>query len=276
MPGTQNFLQFNPNGQNMESDAQYLADALRSGGFANPSIVSSVLLNKALYQLSTFIAAFAQSLATKNYSVTDASLANLAATLANVMTLADMAGYAPLANPVFTGAPRAPTPATGDSSALVATTAFVKNQGYQASLGFTPVQQGGGAYQGADKIFLGWDGGNLRLQVNATDLGPLVRGSQFSQTLGGNGFQVLPSGLVLQWGFATVTNATVVNFPVSFPNAVFQLVGCDLGLPNAGSSGVNTVSVQPILYNNGQFKGFGRDMSGNYVATNISWMALGR
>lgn len=37
---------------------------------------------------------------------------------------------ADLASPVFTGDPRAPTPATADNDTSIATTAFVKNQGY--------------------------------------------------------------------------------------------------------------------------------------------------
>ena len=37
---------------------------------------------------------------------------------------------APLASPVFTGDPQAPTPATADNDTSVATTAYVKNQGY--------------------------------------------------------------------------------------------------------------------------------------------------
>lgn len=42
-----------------------------------------------------------------------------------------------LASPIFTGDPRAPTPATADNDTSIATTAFVKNQGYAttASLG---------------------------------------------------------------------------------------------------------------------------------------------
>jgi hypothetical protein len=43
--------------------------------------------------------------------------------------------YAPLASPIFTGNPTAPTPATADSSTSLATTAFVKNQGYSTSGG---------------------------------------------------------------------------------------------------------------------------------------------
>jgi hypothetical protein len=40
---------------------------------------------------------------------------------------------APLASPVFTGDPQAPTPVTSDNDTSVATTAFVKAQGYAAS-----------------------------------------------------------------------------------------------------------------------------------------------
>jgi hypothetical protein len=38
--------------------------------------------------------------------------------------------YAPIASPVFTGDPQAPTPATADNDTSIATTAFVKAQGY--------------------------------------------------------------------------------------------------------------------------------------------------
>jgi len=43
---------------------------------------------------------------------------------------------------------------------------------------FTAVQQGGGASQGTNKIYIGWDGGGLRLQVDSTDLGKLALQSQ--------------------------------------------------------------------------------------------------
>jgi hypothetical protein len=46
---------------------------------------------------------------------------------------------------------------------------------YQPALGYTPVQQGGGAYQYNSKVYIGWDGTGLRAQVDATDLGRLVR-----------------------------------------------------------------------------------------------------
>ena len=44
----------------------------------------------------------------------------------------------------------------------------------QPNLGYTPVQQSGGAYQGSNKVYLGWDGGGLRAQVDASDLGKII------------------------------------------------------------------------------------------------------
>src|SRR5262245_60985765 len=51
-------------------------------------------------------------------------------------------GFAPLASPVFTGDPQAPTPATADNDTSIATTAFVKAQGYattSALAGYQPL-----------------------------------------------------------------------------------------------------------------------------------------
>ncbi|MDV2988255.1 UNVERIFIED_CONTAM: hypothetical protein Q9R58_28600 [Methylobacteriaceae bacterium AG10] len=39
----------------------------------------------------------------------------------------------------------------------------------QANLGFTPVEQGGGPYQGTNKVRLGWDGSALRVSVDGGD-----------------------------------------------------------------------------------------------------------
>jgi hypothetical protein len=47
-----------------------------------------------------------------------------------VLAVADVSGAAPLASPALTGTPTAPTTVTSDNSTLIATTAFVKAQGY--------------------------------------------------------------------------------------------------------------------------------------------------
>ncbi|KZE80307.1 hypothetical protein AV654_12395 [Paenibacillus elgii] len=40
-----------------------------------------------------------------------------------------------------------------------------------------------------------------------------------------NGYQKLPSGLILQWGTAEITNSGAVTFPVAFPNYVMHVYG---------------------------------------------------
>lgn len=85
-----NFLQHNPNQSNQETDAQYQADSLRAGGIALDDILPSLWLNKIWYQTSTMCAALAQMMAAKGYSMSDANLATLAATLANLLTNADI------------------------------------------------------------------------------------------------------------------------------------------------------------------------------------------
>lgn len=61
-------------------------------------------------------------------------------------TVAQITGAAPLASPTFTGDPKAPTPATGDNDTSIATTAFVKAQGYTTNVGtVTSVAFSGGA-----------------------------------------------------------------------------------------------------------------------------------
>ena len=111
----------------------------------------------------------------------------------------------------------------------------------QPSLGFTPVQQGGGTGQGTNKIYQGWSSsGQLLLQVDLTNFGstwPIniggtaatannanyastagnggvtsVNGATgavslpimnvVSQSLGLNGFCQLSTGLMFQWGYA--------------------------------------------------------------------------
>ncbi len=51
------------------------------------------------------------------------------------LAVADVAGAAPLASPTLTGSPTAPTAAIGDNSMAIATTAFVKAQGYITASG---------------------------------------------------------------------------------------------------------------------------------------------
>jgi hypothetical protein len=51
------------------------------------------------------------------------------------------------------------------------------------SLSFTPVQQGGGAGQGTNKIYLGWSGSGLKVQIDSSDQGVILTDSNFQAKL---------------------------------------------------------------------------------------------
>jgi len=90
--GSTNILQFNPTQANQETDSEYLVDSTRTGGAGVDALWPSVSANKTLYQISTLSAAFAQALANKGYTISDANLGTLTAVLANVLTTADVPG----------------------------------------------------------------------------------------------------------------------------------------------------------------------------------------
>lgn len=110
-------------------------------------------------------------------------------------------------NTELLGNPTAPTPAQFDNDTSLATTAFVRNE----LLGL-----GGAAY-------------------NAI----------FGKSLSANGWQRLPSGLIIQWGgvsFAGPAGASLgvaaignITFPIAFPGSVFSLIGS--GFDVTGSEG---------------------------------------
>jgi hypothetical protein len=69
------------------------------------------------------------------------------------LSVGDVSGVAPLASPTFSGTPTSPTPGTADNSTRLATTAFVKAQGYVTTAtagvnsvsGSAPIVSSGGA-----------------------------------------------------------------------------------------------------------------------------------
>lgn len=63
---------------------------------------------------------------------------------------------------------------TTAASAKAVKTAYDLAKSKQANLGFTPVQQGGGAGQKGQKIYIGWSPSGLKAQADALDLGNVV------------------------------------------------------------------------------------------------------
>lgn len=104
-----------------------------------------------------------------------ATTAAVNSALAGYETVAAAALLAPLASPPLTGTPTAPTPAAGNSSTQIATTAFITGQA----------------------------------------------------SLSSPGYQVFPSGLIMQWGTQSGggSGPVAVVFPKVFPNACFVVTG---------------------------------------------------
>ncbi|WP_250250540.1 gp53-like domain-containing protein [Escherichia coli] len=103
----------------------------------------------------------------------------------------------------------------------------------KGSNGALPVNQGGtGATNAADALT------NLGLGTAAkknigTGSGQVPDMSSFASSFAQNGYQKLPSGLIIQWGYSNVAstaagssanNTVTVTYPVAFPNATAQVL----------------------------------------------------
>ncbi|KAG0285028.1 hypothetical protein BGZ97_007960, partial [Linnemannia gamsii] len=143
----------------------------------------------------------------------------------------------------------------------------------QPNLGYTPVQQGTGIGQASNAVKVGWSGqGRLKATVDDTDQGNFV----FDQHLASyasidyvdkhylkpedadsryfrreelifpvlkTGYQALPSGLILQWGFVEKLprSAVKVTYPIAFPHAVFSVYATNSGRTGGGINAINVM-----------------------------------
>lgn len=125
----------------------------------------------------------------------------------------------------------------------------------------TSIALGNGDTASFVRISGGWAlfGGSASLKYTA----------DFGGSLGANGWQKLPSGLIMQWGGVTTNTSadTLVTFPVAFPTASCSIVG---------SVGSGTLHIT--------FVGNGQSATGFYCnaisaggrnASSCSWMAIG-
>lgn len=137
--------------------------------------------------------------------------------------------FAPKISPTFTGTVVLPsttsigTITNTELGYLDGVTSAIQTQlnAKQASLGFTPVQQGGGSEQWGNKVYIGWSPVGLKVQVDASDLGKVWIDNNNPSYKGSNGYQKLASGLIIQWGYSAPGTAT---FPIAFPNFCLQVL----------------------------------------------------
>jgi hypothetical protein len=121
-----------------------------------------------------------------------------------------------------------------------------------------------------DTAFLTWNGTQWVLVGGTVQL-------QYSNSFGslktGNGWQRLPGGLLLQWGFGSTVAAngatgTVISFPLAFPSTALSLLCTDSGATTFVIGG------QPV--NPTTFKAWARDTSaGAYGNAAFYYFAIG-
>ncbi|WP_333617443.1 phage tail protein [Mixta calida] len=176
--------------------------------------------------------------------------------------------YAPKASPTFTGAPKAPTPAAGNNSTQLATTAFV-TAALSALAGAAPaaldtlkeLADALGNDPNFSATVLNKLAGKMDIAKNGSDIADVMT---FLKNLGlgeaakrqvGNGvgqlpdmscfqyggnatgsFSKLPDGTVIQRGVTYVTyNGVEVVLPTAFPSANYIIIAMDTdGTPKSG------------------------------------------
>lgn len=222
--------------------------------------------------------------------------ANFAATMTAALAL-----KAPLASPVLTGTPTAPTAGQFDDSLKISTTAFVKRAlgntagilfpagsttltaaaagnsivpsvGSTTTLPLLAAVPAGTRFcfsnlssesitisrQGADTINIGQStrtsvtlGVGDTLIIESYGGAWLIPGgsaglqfsSSFGSSLGGSGYQKLPSGLIVQWGSKAASanlTAQLVTFPIAFPNSIFAATVLDAQTASTATSAWRT------------------------------------
>ena len=80
-----------------------------------------------------------------------------------------------------------------------------------------------------------------------------VQGSQFTSSKSANGYQKLPSGLIIQWGYINSgTNPITISFPISFPKACVNVTTQMIKAGDDNSWGVSVVGTSSFtVYRSG-------------------------
>jgi hypothetical protein len=90
-------------------------------------------------------------------------------------------------------------------------------------------------------------------------------------SFGSSGYQKLGNGLIIQWGYVTITSATsvAITFPIAFPNACCGVQNTILTSSDSRSGGDNNDTVAYISTTGCHIRGDGSPSMGSY------WFAVG-
>jgi len=94
--------------------------------------------------------------------------------------------------------------------------------------------------------------------------------ASFAKSLGTNGYQKLPGGLIIQWGFNSISATTTsVSFPTAFATACYCVVATDYAAGDTGGIATSiALKTQPTTT--------GVDFSTSTNSTGFYWIAIGQ
>ncbi|MCZ5020450.1 phage tail protein [Escherichia coli] len=181
--------------------------------------------------------------------------------------------YAQKHNPTFTGEPKAPTPAAGNNTTRIATTAFVQAaitaliNGAPATLDTlkeiaaainndpkfsTTINNALSGKQPLDETLTHLSGKDVAGLLAYLGLGEAAKRNvgtgtnqipdmgSFTLSVSGTGYQKLPSGFILQWGSIGapgIAQDVVTHFPIAFPNRCLRVLVSQDYTPDSGDVG---------------------------------------
>lgn len=191
-----------------------------------------------------------------------------------------------LDSPVLAGTPTTPTATADTSTTQVASTAFVTGQA-----GANAPKMDGTVAAGVSKRYSREDHVHPTDTSRAPVASPAFTGTPTAPTAANgtnttqlattafahgevskaaNGYQKLPSGLIIQWGTSATINANVngtVTFPLAFPTACTSVV-CTPTVNNLND--VDSVKIISVTTTN-----FVAQNASDHTDTSIRWMAVG-
>jgi len=106
------------------------------------------------------------------------------------------------------------------------------------------------------------------LQAMFVDVSSFTGGSQ---SLGASGFQKLPGGLILQWGYVATTNVTGA-FPVAFPAQCFCVLATNT---DAQGGGIDNAFGYPVSRTQFFVATKQQGPSGGLTGYPVFWLAIG-
>jgi microcystin-dependent protein len=107
--------------------------------------------------------------------------------------------------------------------------------GKQNNLGFTPVQQGGGVGQAGNKIYIGWSGSQLQLQVDNTNFG-----ANWPINVPGVG---VPAGAVMPFAMNSVPSGWLAANGAAVSRAVYATLFAAIGTTHGSGDGSTTFNL---------------------------------